>query len=192
MRRPNDQRGGGLRRERLAMKAAGSGGCGCASRVETASLSLLIARHGGGCGSRGVAGRRERGGWRAMRPTRAWLVAGQAPGAGAVVQSSAGRPPVSVRWRRARPAAARVASACSTRSAERLRWQRSRIWVRVSPSGERASAVWMCSASGRRWCGRAPRRRSGWRSSRARARRGDAWAGWSSVRRAGRRGARAG
>ena len=32
-------------RERLAMKGPGSGRCGYASRVETASLSLLIARH---------------------------------------------------------------------------------------------------------------------------------------------------
>ena len=32
-----------------------------------------------------------------MRPTRAWLAAGQALGAGAAVQSSAGRPPVRVR-----------------------------------------------------------------------------------------------
>jgi hypothetical protein len=34
-----------LGRERLAMRGAGvGGGCGCASRVETALLSLLIAR----------------------------------------------------------------------------------------------------------------------------------------------------
>ena len=123
------------------------GARGGASRVETASLSLLIARHEGGGGmrdavvARGVAGR-------AMRPTRAWLRRVRRGVTARWLQSSAGRPPVRVRSCWARPAAASALRACSTRSAGRLRWQRSRIWVRVSPSGERTSAAWICSASG--------------------------------------------
>ena len=45
-------------------EAAGSGACGCASRVETASLSLVIARHGRWSGFAGRAGGRARTGGR--------------------------------------------------------------------------------------------------------------------------------
>ena len=67
----NDRTTEGVRAgcEGLAMRAAGSGGVWCASRVVTASLSLVIARHErgrvrGACWWASLDGR-------AMRPTRA-------------------------------------------------------------------------------------------------------------------------
>ena len=143
----NDRTTKGCGRERLVMRGRpGRGARGCRRAFVTASLSLVIARHDGG---------RVREAcwfvepWRAGDATHSRVAgAGQGPVAGAAIQSSAGRPPVRVRWWLARPAAMSAASACSTRSAGRLRWQRSRIWLRVSPSGERASAAWICSASG--------------------------------------------
>src|SRR5437660_12552856 len=50
----------------------GRGARGGVSRVETASLSLLIARHEGGGGMQDVVVGASLAG-RAMRPTRAWL-----------------------------------------------------------------------------------------------------------------------
>src|SRR5208283_3444704 len=55
--RPNDQRGRGSGR---ATKATGSGRRGCASRVETASLSLVIARPRGLVWAREAVLERER------------------------------------------------------------------------------------------------------------------------------------
>jgi hypothetical protein len=52
--RPNDQRGVGRGRERLALRAAGSGACGLRRAFVTASLSPLIARDERGRGSRGA------------------------------------------------------------------------------------------------------------------------------------------
>jgi len=67
----------GKRRQR---RGDGFGGWCCASRVETASLSLLIARHEGKPWFREAWRQTRARAWRAMRPTRAWLVAGSAAG----------------------------------------------------------------------------------------------------------------
>jgi hypothetical protein len=71
------------------------GACGGASRVETASLSLLIARHEGGGGMQDAVA--AAGSRRASDATQSRVgAAGQASGADAAVQSSAGRPVVRI------------------------------------------------------------------------------------------------
>ncbi len=54
-RRNNHGTARGRARNRLAMKGGGSVVRSCASRIETASLPLLIARHGAGWGTRDAA-----------------------------------------------------------------------------------------------------------------------------------------
>jgi hypothetical protein len=93
-----------------AMKAPGPQGPCVRRAFVTASLSLLIARHEGGRGPRGVP---VGGGGGASDATHSRVaVAGQAPAA--AVQSSAGRPLVRTRWLVILPSSASAASAWSS------------------------------------------------------------------------------
>jgi hypothetical protein len=123
------------------------GGLPLPSRPRPQVLSAAVIRHGGAVrGRHGLGSTTERVTTEVGVEGSPW--AGTVPGQGFAVQSSAGRPAVRMRWWSALPAAARLASAWSSRRAGVLRLSRSRSWVRVSPSGDRRSAAWSCLAIG--------------------------------------------